>query len=226
MLFMRCFICLVSSLLKSLIAIALVCLLGASSCPAEKQEFETLHPRWSELNEPENELPKDKCVVTKLGLHKLRFHVTDDQQALHANDAALKSNDNIVQTDIRAINWVLTPHFYGSVTPEKFPQTMDCGMKYRFDSDDKEAGIPLPFLAEWLAVDPIEGYNKAIILIISEGIEGKLGVSESLRKALESKKEKGEIQDYKILNTRHAVVQHNRYVKEGKKVFTFIHTAG
>lgn len=209
--------------MKSFIAIVPLCVLVATSCPSEEQKIETLHPLWSELNESEDNLDKDKCTFTKLGTGGLRFHVTNHQKPFNSDGFCSKSENNIVQTDTKVYNWFVTPNFYGSVTEDKFPKTMQTGMKYRFCKDDKEGGVPLPFLEEWLSIDPD---YKETILIISTGLEGKLGVSESLKKALKDKKEKGEIQDYKILKSKYAVIEHNRCVKEGKKVFTFIHTAG
>ncbi|MGI2298872.1 hypothetical protein ACRRVB_03750 [Candidatus Cardinium hertigii] len=206
-----------------------VCLLEASSCSAEKQEIGVYHPRWSELNEPEKDFPEDKCLVTKLELGKMRFHIARDQKPLHDGDTAFKFNNNMVQTDKadkEAFDWILTPNFYGRVTSEKFPETIKSGMKYRVNHDDKEGGIPKEFLDEWLAIDPIEEGSKAIVLIIAKGIEGKLDISKSLQEALKTKKQNNAIQDYEILPTKHAVIRHNKYVKEGKKVYTFIHTAG
>ncbi|MGI2299710.1 hypothetical protein [Candidatus Cardinium hertigii] len=231
---MRCFISLLLFLLKVSVLIIPVSFLGASSCPAEKQEVEVYHPRWSELNEPEEDLPEDKCLVTKLDLGRLRFHIARGQQPIHPDDAGFKSSNNMVHVDKvddavddeKAFNWVLTPNFYGRVTSEKFPKTIKYGMKYRGNHDDEEGGIPKEFLDEWWAIDPIEGDIKEIILIIAKGIEGKLDISKSLQEALKKKKQNNEIQDYEILATRHAVMRHNKYVKEGKKVYTFIHIAG
>ncbi|CAH2559822.1 hypothetical protein [Cardinium endosymbiont of Oedothorax gibbosus] len=223
---MRYFIYLLSSWKKSLIAIVPLCLLWASTCPSEKKESETLHPRWEVINISEDNLDKDKCTITKCRLGALRFHVTDRQKCFNSNDSCAESENNIVDTqDTEENNWVLTPNFYGSVTKEKFPKTMQTGMKYKFKPNlSKEYGIPFSFLEEWLAVDPID--YKDVILIIATGIGGKLGVSEPLEKALEDKKGKGAIRDYRMLTTKGAIIRHNQYVKEGKKVFTFIHTAG
>ncbi len=224
-LFMRYSTSLLSSLVKALMAVFPLCLLGGS-CPSEsaKEQPSTFHPGWHVLNDSEENLDKDKCLITKCGLGVLRFHVTDQQKCFNPDDFDLKGEkNNIVQMKPGVAYLVLTPNFYGSVTEEVFPKTMRDGMKYR-NFDDKKGGIPLSFLEEWLAVDPID--CKDAILIIATGIEGNLGVSESLKKALRDKKEKGAVQDYTILRSGEAVRAHNSYVKEGKKVFTFIHTAG
>ncbi|MGI2262161.1 hypothetical protein ACRRVA_02540 [Candidatus Cardinium hertigii] len=226
---MHCFIGFLLFFLKALVVIIPVCFLGASSCPGEKKEMEDHHPRWLELNESEEDLPEDKCRVTKLDLGKMRFHIASGQKPIHCNDATFQVKNNMVQTDkadSEAFDWVLTPNFYGRVTSEKFPETIKCGMKHRVNHDDKEGGLPKEFLDECCAIDPIKGDPKEIILIIGKGIEGKLAVSESLQEALKKKKQNNEIQDYEILTTTDAAKRHNKYIKEGKKVYTFIHTAG
>ncbi len=202
-------------------------LFWAGSCPSDKVKHITPHPEWHVLNELENKLDKGKCIITKCGLKALRFHVTDRQKCFNPNGFGANVTGNIVQTDSETINVVLTPNFYGSITEEKFSKTIKEGMKYKhyYDEDKgKKAGLPLPFLEEWLAIDPINAQDA--ILIISIGIDGKLGVSESLDNPLKAKKKKGEIKDFRILETGYAIRRHNEFVKEGKKVFTFIHTAG
>ncbi|WP_243518493.1 MULTISPECIES: hypothetical protein [unclassified Candidatus Cardinium] len=218
---MRYFTCLLSPLVKSLLVIPL-CLLG-SSCPdkSEEREDRKNHPIWSEVNDSEDKLNEDHCIITKLGLSRLRFHVAKHQACFHAADCYPTSEKNILDTNKEQINWILTPNFYGCLTLEKFPKTSQIGMKSRA-YDDQEGGIPPSFLEEWLAIDPID-YKEAI-LIVSTGVEGKLGVRELLKRNLKNKKEKGEIQDYKILRSKYAATYHNQCVKEGKRVFTFIHT--
>ncbi len=212
-----------SYLMRSLIVIVLLCVLLTSSCTDHEEVKENFHPIWAYLNEKEDHLDEDKCIFTKFGGVGLRFHVTPHQTPFNLKDFYSEYQKNIIQTHTKVNNWVLTPNFYGSMTEAKFPKTLQAGMKYKFHSDNKEFGIPVEFLEEWLAIDPID--HKDAILIISTGIEGKLGVSELLKKALKDKKNKGEIKAYTILMSKHAVIKHNTYVKEGEKVFTFIHTA-
>ena len=199
-------------------------LLG-SACPSESESEQpkASHPLWSDFNESEDKLDKDKCIVTKLGRAGLRFHVAGHQKCFNINDACNKSESNIVQTDTdrKVVDWILTPNFYGSLTKEKFPKTFEKGMISKVDNNDKEGGVPVSFLEEWLAIDPMD-YTNAI-LIVSTGVEGKLGVSGLFKEALKAKKEKAKIKDYEILKSTDAIRVHNRYIKEGKKVFTFIH---
>ncbi|WP_123662589.1 hypothetical protein [Candidatus Cardinium hertigii] len=199
-----------------------MCLFGSSSCyNHEKDESEIRHPEWWVCNEDEDDedkVPKDKCIITKCDFGKLRFHVTDHQQCLNA-EVCPKSEKNIVDfkaTDNKEGYWVLTPNFYGRVTLEKFPKTLPL-IKHKYN--DKEGGMPAEFLEELLAIDD----HKGAILIISTGLEEHLGVSQKLRDALKNKLKEGDIQGYKERNTYQAIKLHNRYVKEGKKVFTFIY---
>ncbi|WP_114910395.1 hypothetical protein [Cardinium endosymbiont of Sogatella furcifera] len=184
-----------------------------------------LHPDWEYLNELESNLPKNKCIFTKFGTGGLRLQVTHQQQPFNARDCFKQCEKNIIHTDQNVNSWVVTPNFYGSVTEEKFPKTMQTGMRYRFHKDDKADGIPLSFLEEWLAIDPAIDPKEAI-LIIATGIEGKLGVSDALKKALKDKQDQGAIKAYYIARSKEAVRLHNRCIKEGKTVFTFIHMAG
>lgn len=209
--------------LITIIALSYLCNASSCGCTHEQEQPQVFHPQWSELNLEEKKLPKDQCIFTKFGFAQLRFQVTNSQQPLHPNDNLLDCKKNIVQTDSSKLSWVLTPKFYGTLTKESFPKTFKEGMQYRAYKPDETGGIPLVFLDEWLAIDPD---SKEAIFIIATGLEGKLGVSEPLKEALKSKKEKKEIQDYFILRSTSAVEQHNSCVKAGKKVFTFIHTAG
>ncbi|MCT4697406.1 MAG: hypothetical protein V3581_02330 [Candidatus Cardinium sp.] len=202
-----------------------LCLLWAGACPSEKQKDETLHPKWDQLNEPEDKFPENQCIFTKFGAEGFRLHVTHQQQPFNTRDCFKQFEKNIIHTDQNVNSWVVTPHFYGSVTEEKFPKTMQAGMRYRFDKDDTADGIPLSFLEEWLAIDSAIDPKEAI-LIVSTGIEGKLGVSDALKKALKDKQDQGAIKAYYIVRSKEAVRLHNRCVKEGETVFTFIHMAG
>lgn len=197
---------------------ALYCL-GFSSCKDPKDEqVKHCHPIWFWLNDDEQEVPKDRCVFTKLGWEKLRCHVTDSQQCFNGNDFS-KSKKNMVEVVGGIPGWVVTPSFYGSVTHEKFPKTMEVGIKHQYGSQGH--GLPAQFLEELLTIED----HKGAIVIISIGMEGQLGVSKELVDMIKKKKEKGEIGDYAICRSAIAVESHNTHVKEGKKVFTFICTS-
>lgn len=205
-----------------------LCLWGLSSCNSVGMEADCFHPIWCYVNEDEGDQAcKDKCMVTKFGWQKLRFHVSDVQKCLNSGDFC-KLKENIVETNTDLVNWVLTPCFYGCVTNEKFPATMQAGIKYKYNLDKYKYnngemfGMPVQFLDELLAIED----HKDAIVILSTGINDKLGISKALEEKLKIKKEKGEIQDYFIKKSVSAVALHNRYVKKGQKTFTFIHTAG
>ncbi|WP_339043782.1 hypothetical protein [Cardinium endosymbiont of Tipula unca] len=195
-----------------------LCFLGLSSCKDPKDEHtRSCHPIWFWLNDDEKEIPKDRCIFTKLGWERLRCHVTDLQQCFNGNDFS-KPEKNMVEVVGNIPGWVVTPSFYGSVTNEKFPKTMEIGIKHQYGS--KEYGLPAQFLEELLAMED----HKEAIVIVSTGMEGQLGVSQELVNRIKKKKEKGEIENYFICRSTIAVATHNTYAKEGKKVFTFICT--
>jgi len=202
-------------------------LLGLLCWQCADPDIDYKHPIWDLLNNSEDKLDEGQCVITKLGFKCMRFHATKSQQRL-SDDFLTDEGSYIVEVPDSIIDIVLTPGCYTGVTDQKFPKTLQAGpMQYCFVKQDKDAsdiGIPAVFLDELLGIDPMEA--KDAIVIISTGITGKLVANKALIEQLKSKKKAGIIQDYEILRTAFAVHNHNKYVKQGKKVFTFIHTAG
>ncbi|TDG95180.1 hypothetical protein [Cardinium endosymbiont of Culicoides punctatus] len=197
-----------------------LCFLGLFACEKPKDTATSIyHPIWSELNDDEKDLPKDRCIFTKFGFERLRFHVTDGQQCFNTNESTFsKSEKNIIEIGKEITKWVVTPKFYGSVTSEKFPRTMQLGIKHKYGG--KKHGLPATFLEELLAIENA----KDAIVILSTGRQGLLGISKELENMLQEKRKKGEIENYLICNSTKAIKEHNDYVKQGKKVFTFICT--
>ncbi|UWW96503.1 MAG: hypothetical protein NMK33_03510 [Candidatus Cardinium sp.] len=214
---------------KPVMAIIPLVLLVASSCPSEKQKNQVGHPKWAVWNISEDNLDKEKCTITKCGFKALRFHPAPHQTPFKVNDFFTKFENNIIGTNSEY--WVLTPNFYGSLTKKNFPKTLEA-IKHRFNDNgryNKEDGVPEVFFKELLDIELNRKQDpdpKQAIFIISTGIGGKLGVSESLKKFLKDKEKNGEILGYITPTTQLAIEKHNSYVKEGKKVYTFIHTAG
>ncbi|MBX9889987.1 MAG: hypothetical protein K2X94_01815 [Amoebophilaceae bacterium] len=201
----------------------LLCCIGllTGTCKDIQPPHTDEHPIWNYLNEKEEDLPEDKSIITKLGFQRMRFHVTAQQQCL--TPTLIPPDKNIVQiTENETKDLVLTPSRYGAVTLEKFPKTLKDRMPYRYGH--KTGGMPASFLEELLAIDP-DNAQEAIV-VIATGIKGYLGISKELEEALQEKKKRGVIKDYIVVKTAHAVNYYNKYVKEGKKVFAFIHTAG
>ena len=201
----------------------LLCCIGLlfSTCKDIEPSPTDEHPMWNYLNENEKELPADKSIITKLGWQRIRFHVTAEQHCFTPN--TMQPTNNIVEiTENETTDLVLTPSCYGAVTLEKFPKTFQAGMPYRYGH--KKGGLPASFLDELLALDT--NNDKEAIVVIATGIKGYLGVSKELQEALQEKKKAGMIKNYIMEKTAHAISYYNTYVKDGQKVFAFIHTAG
>ena len=211
--------------LRCVALFALVCFCGVSTCDPGTSQYEGVHPIWRFLNQDEDKLDKDTNVITKLGLGRLRFHVTDQQEYLNDDMALNKNQNNIVDTDNIDDNWVLTPHFYGHVTKAAFPKTMAVGINHQYGDDAR--GVPEHFIEELLALkkdDAKQSDIKKAVIIISTGFDGRLGACQKLKDVLKQKKLAGEIQDYVICTSRYAALAHNKHVKAKNPVFTFIHT--
>jgi hypothetical protein len=214
--FFRRFIASCSLLMGSIcMGIALV------ACHHTKEETEEgWHPKWFALNADESKIPSDQCIITKMGWETIRFHTTNKQKCL-TPDAFLPNRNNFQEANDTATYLVFAPSFYGALTEAYFPRTLQEGIRYK--NNGKVGGLPESFVEELLA---LEEDGRAATVILATGMEGRLGISQPLEMALKKKKKEGAIQDYKLLKSIAAVNYHNQLVKEGKKVCTFIHTAG
>ncbi|HLP34618.1 MAG TPA: hypothetical protein VK133_01335 [Amoebophilaceae bacterium] len=193
---------------------------GWISCQSTKEEqAEVWHPIWFALNADEKLIHHNQCIITKMGWEAIRFHPADTQECL--TPAAFQSNRaHLQEANHTATYLVFTPSFYGALTKAHFPRTLQQGIQYKHGG--KVGGLPESFLEELLALEDVPEAT----VILATGMEGRLGISSALEAALKKKKEAGAIQDYKLLKSIAAVTYHNQLVKEGKKVYTCIHTAG
>lgn len=189
------------------------------ACDPVQYEEKVWHPLWFALNADETQPPADQCVVTKMGWEAIRFRPGRTQLCL-TSEAFRTDRKKIRETIPTATYLVFTPSFYGALSQKHFPRTLQAGIRYK--NGGKTGGLPEPFLEELLALEDA----RDSILILATGMKGRLGIDEALEMALKQKKEAGEIQDYKIRTTIPAVEYHNRLVQAGKRVHTFLHTAG
>ncbi|AWN81863.1 hypothetical protein [Candidatus Cardinium hertigii] len=205
-------------------------LLGLSaSCSKPEEACEHApHPIWCYFNNSEDNIPKDKCLITKLGDKVIRFHITAGQSYLNPGSALTHkvNTDNIVEIKLSDTtqenrddekNLIIMPHAYGYVTEKDFSNTMRAGITYNFNKKEKNLGLPAVFLQDLEK----QGCKDAVV-IIGTGFQRMLGVSEELEKKLKEKESKGELTCF-IHSSYYAVEEHNTATKAGKKVFTFIH---
>ena len=66
--------------------------------------------------------------------------------------------------------------------------------------------------------------GSGIVVIVSIGVHGDLGISQAAKDYLEELKTKGKIEAYHILNSKQVPARHNACVKAGKQVYTLLHT--
>ena len=102
------------------------------------------------------------------------------------------------------------------------------GKEFKADDDEKIKHIStgglgiLPYAIKGL-LKGAQGSN--IVVIVSTGVHDDLGVNDETEKYLKKLKKENKIGEYHILNSKKEVPNmHNKRVKDGKKVYTLLHT--